>query len=127
MLTDPIADLLTQVRNAAKADKEVITLPFSKMKKAVCDILVSRKYLRSVEIIEEDKKSFLTIHIMLENKPRIIKRVSKPGQRIYIKSGQVRPVYQGLGLGIYSTSQGVMTDEEARKKKIGGEYLCEIF
>lgn len=126
MYTDPIADLLTRIRNGIHADHDLITVPHSKMKESIVKILKDANIIKDFEIAaEEDKR---TINISLaENTPfSTFKRISKPGQRIYIKRTDLRPIKSGLGIAIISTSKGVMTDMEARKQNLGGEIICEI-
>lgn len=126
MYTDPIADLLTRIRNGIHADHDLITVPHSKMKENIVKILKDTNIIKDFEItVDEDKK---TINIMLEeNAPfSTFTRISKPGQRIYIKRTDIRPIKSGLGIAIISTSKGVMTDMEARKQNLGGEIICEI-
>ncbi|MEK7528990.1 MAG: 30S ribosomal protein S8 [Patescibacteria group bacterium] len=127
MHTDPISDLLTQIRNALAAQKDAIRLPYSNIKKAICDILVKNKYIGGVSVEEEGVHRYLCIDLTGENPPLELKRMSKPGQRRYVAAPDIRSVRKGLGCGIYSSSQGILTDYDMRKRKIGGEYLCEIF
>ena len=127
MLTDPIADFLTRVRNASSAGKQDFTVRHSRIIKAIADVLVQKRYIVSAE--EEMSGTAKEIRITLRNdrEPLELKRVSKPGQRIYVAHDQVKRVRNGFGIGIISTSQGVISDEQARKQKIGGEYICEIY
>lgn len=126
MYTDPIADLLTRIRNGIHADHDLITVPHSKMKESIVKILKDANIIKDFEITAEENKK--TINIALtENTPlSTFKRISKPGQRIYIKRTDLRPIKNGLGIAIISTSKGIMTDTEARKQNLGGEIICEI-
>ena len=125
MMTDPIADMLTRIRNAQMARKTELTLPASRIKKDILDVLVQKKYLTSVEIVESG--SHKNLKVVLADKPLTLKRLSKPGQRNYAGYSEMRPVLRGLGISIVSTSKGVMTHKEAKKQKVGGEVLCEIY
>ena len=126
MHTDPIADLLTRIRNGLGANRDTVVMPSSKIKKAICDILLVHHFIKGFEVETENNMETLTVTLSYDNPPSVLKRVSKPGQRIYIKASDVKSVRQGMGVGIYSTSKGVLTDKDARKNKLGGEYLCEI-
>ncbi len=126
MITDPIADMLTRIRNAAKARKSVVRLPHSKLKKNILDILVQHGYISKVE--EEKTGQFPELVIDLDiDKDVTLRRISKPGQRIYIGRDNLKPVLNNLGISIVSTSQGLMTNKEARNKGIGGEIICEAY
>jgi small subunit ribosomal protein S8 len=128
MNTDPIADLLTRIRNAIKARHSKAVAPYSKMKMAMLEVLKKHNFINSYKVIKNDK-SFDEIEIEL--KPELtelnLKRVSKPGQRIYIKKGDIKPVLDGYGIAIVSTPRGVMTGDEAIKSGTGGEYICRIW
>ena len=126
MHTDPIADLLTRIRNGLGATKDTVIVPSSKIKKAICEVMLARKFISGVDVVTENNKEMLVITLSYDNRPDILKRISKPGQRIYIKADSVKPVRQGFGVGIYSTSRGILSDKDVRKNKLGGEYLCEI-
>ena len=131
VLTDPIADYLTRIRNANMVRHESVEVPASKMKKAISEILKREGFIRDYECIEDDKQG--TIRIFLKygkNNERVIsglKRISKPGLRSYVKADEVPKVLSGLGIAIISTSAGVMTDKEARAKDIGGEVLAYVW
>lgn len=130
MVNDPIGDMITQIRNASMAGKREITLPYSRMKHHVAEIIMSEGYLNSVEKIGEAPKLNLHIEITYkDNKPVItgLKRKSKPGMRIYIDKRSIPKVIGGLGVAILSTSRGIMTGQQARKVGVGGELLCEIW
>ena len=135
--TDPIADLLTRMRNALIARHDTVIVPLSKMKKAIADILLEEGYVSAVEVVPvKDKnsdKQHDVIRITLKYGPakqKVItnlKRVSKPGLRVYCGCDDLPSVINGLGIAIISTSKGVMTDKEARKNKIGGEVLAYVW
>lgn len=131
MLTDPIADMLTRIRNAQMARKEWVEIPLSKFKYQLAKILEKEGYVTSVR--KEKKGQFEKIKIKLkylENKEpaiRAINRISKPGRRVYVKKEKIPKVLGGLGLAVISTSQGLMTDKEARKRRLGGEVICEVY
>lgn len=127
MFTDPIADLLTRIRNAYRARKDVVTVPSSKLKIAVLEVLEKRNFIADFEVTKSGNKETIVINLH-ENKTYItLKRMSKPGQRIYIKSTALKKINGGLGVAIVSTSQGVMSGEEAKKLKLGGELICEVY
>lgn len=136
-MTDPIADMLTRLRNAIAVGKTEVVLPFSKIKFEIGKILESQGYIEKNEMIKPDLNKnygqFDVLKIDLkysENKEpaiRSLTRISKPGQRVYAASDKLPKVLGGIGIAIISTSQGLITDKEARKKKLGGEVLCEIY
>lgn len=131
ILTDPIADLLTRIRNALTAKHETVNVPASNMKKSICDILVNEGYVKSAEIVEVDghKEICITLKYGAKNEKVIncLKRISKPGLRIYCGHEDLPKVLNGLGIAIISTSKGVMTDKQARAEKVGGEVLAYIW
>ena len=130
-ITDPIADMLTRIRNANSAKHETVDVPVSNMKKAIAEILLEEGYIKSYEIIDDGKQGM--IHITLKygaNKEKVIsglQRVSKPGLRVYAGREELPRVLKGLGIAIVSTSKGVMTDKKARKENIGGEVLAFVW
>jgi len=127
-MTDPIADMLTRIRNAAKARKNEADIPYSRMKFDIAKILEKEGYLAGVSA--NDTKRTITIKIRYENKEssfRDLQRLSKPGRRVYVGWRDVPRILSGLGITILSTSQGVMTGGEARKRKLGGELICEVY
>lgn len=126
MYTDPIADLLTRIRNASRAMHEKTLVPSSKLKKEILRVLKEKRFIEDFEENGEDVKKWITIKLM-GGKDLSLKRVSKPGQRIYKKAKELRPVLRGFGISILSTSHGIMTGEEARKKGYGGEVICEVY
>lgn len=131
VMTDPIADLLTRIRNANMVRHDKLEVPASKMKKDVAEILKREGFIRDVEYIEDNKQGILRIFLKYGvNNERVItgiKRISKPGLRVYAKAGDVPRVLNGLGIAIVSTSQGVISDKEARAKKIGGEVIAYVW
>ncbi len=131
MIYDPIADMLTRIRNANRELKEFVEIPFSTEKNAVAKVLFSEGYIAKYETIELGIKKILKIYLKYgAGRERIIsdlKRISKPGVRFYVKNNRVPKVLNGLGIAVISTSQGVMSDREARKLKIGGEVVAYIW
>lgn len=129
--TDPIADLLTRVRNASNAKHPSVDIPASNMKKAICKILVDEGYVRSMQVIEDKKQGIIRVTLKyMENGTPVIagmRRVSKPGLRIYSSCEDMPKVLRGLGTAIISTSKGVMTDKAARKENVGGEVLAYVW
>ncbi|CUS25807.1 30S ribosomal protein S8 [Paucilactobacillus oligofermentans DSM 15707 = LMG 22743] len=130
-MTDPIADFLTRIRNANMVHHESLEVPASKIKKDIAEILKNEGFIRDVEYIEDDKQGIIRVFLKYgKNNERVItglKRISKPGLRSYVKSDSVPKVLNGLGIAIISTSEGVVTDKEARAKKIGGEVIAYIW
>lgn len=127
-MTDPIADLLTRIRNANMAHRDVVEIPASKIKMSIVEILKSEGFVRDVEYIEDNKQGVIRVFLKYgEDRNRVItglKRISKPGLRKYAKADSLPKVLNGLGIAIISTSVGVITDKEARAKQIGGEVLA---
>ncbi|AEE97314.1 30S ribosomal protein S8 [Mahella australiensis] len=131
MVTDPIADMLTRIRNALVARHNVVDIPASRMKKDIAQILVEEGFIRSCEFIDDGKQGILRLTLRYgSNKERVIsglKRISKPGLRVYTRKDNVPKVLGGLGIAILSTSKGVMADKKARQEGVGGEVLCYIW
>ena len=129
--TDPIADLLTRIRNALTARHESVLIPASKMKKSIADILVSEGYVKSAEIVDDEGHPNIKIVLKYGNKYESVisnlKRISKPGLRVYAGYEELPKVLGGLWIAIISTSKGIMTDREARKNKVGGEVLAYVW
>lgn len=134
VITDPIADMLTRIRNATSARHTVVDVPTSGMKRAIAKILLDEGYIKSFELVEDGAQGM--IHITLkQNNPKNekdraicgLRRVSKPGLRVYAGASELPKVLKGLGIAIISTSRGVMTDKEARKLNVGGEVLAFIW
>jgi len=130
-MTDPIADLLTRIRNANMAHRDVVEIPASKIKMSIVEILKSEGFVRDVEYIEDNKQGVIRVFLKYgEDRNRVItglKRISKPGLRKYAKADSLPKVLHGLGIAIISTSVGVITDKEARAKQIGGEVLAYVW
>ena len=130
-ISDVIADMLTRIRNANDAKHETVDIPASNMKKAIADILLAEGYIKSVQVIEDGKQGVIKVTLKYtDGKTPVItglRRVSKPGLRIYSNAEDMPKVMKGLGIAIISTSKGVMTDREARKQHIGGEVLAYIW
>lgn len=129
-MTDPIADMLTRIRNAAAVKKSVVVLPYSNIKKNIADILSEEGYVGKIQKLEDSKFPELEIELIYEDKKpafRKIQRVSKPGRRVYKNHKELPVVLNGLGIVIISTSQGLMTNIKAQEKKVGGEVICEIY
>ena len=126
MVTDTIADLLTRIRNAQKAKQESTKCGYSIMKKSICEIMVKHGFLTKVEVMGDDKKD-LVITLNYARPNLTLKRISSPGQRIYKKYNQFKPVKSGLGIEIISTSQGLMPQYKAFKSQLGGEVICKIY
>lgn len=132
-MTDPIADMLTRVRNANVAMHDDVAMPSSKLKEALAELLLKEGYIEAFNANDNDTRPGRTLTITMKYSPdraRIIsglRRISKPGLRIYTKSGEIPRVLGGLGVAVVSTSQGLMTDREARKRRMGGEILCYVW
>ena len=130
-ITDSIADMLTRIRNAGAAKNETVDVPASKMKKAIAQILLDEGYIKSFQLVEDGKQGIIRITLKYgENKTSVIsglRRVSKPGLRIYTNCEDMPKVMRGLGIAIISTSKGVMTDKQARKENVGGEVLAFVW
>jgi small subunit ribosomal protein S8 len=130
-MTDPIADLLTRIRNAHLAKHDRLDVPSSKLKTEICKILQEQGYIRGFDVVEESPRDVLRILLSYskQGQPAIrhVERISKPGRRVYRGAESIRPVLNGLGIGIISTSRGLLTDREAREQRVGGEVLCEVW
>lgn len=127
MHSDPIADLLTRIRNAAKAHHQTVEVSHSKIKENILAILKRYKFIEDYRVSENGGFKTLEINLNEARKDLHLRRISKPGQRIYIKNDQLKQIRSGLGLTIVSTSQGLMTNTEAYKKSLGGELICEVY
>lgn len=131
VMTDPIADFLTRIRNANMAKHESLEVPASKIKRDIAEILKNEGFVRDVEYIDDDKQGIIRVFLKYgKGNERVIsgiRRISKPGLRSYVKADAVPKVLNGLGIAILSTSEGVITDKEARTKKIGGEVIAYIW
>ena len=130
-MTDPIADFLARVRNGIRARKQQIELPRSNMKLRIAEILRDEGFVQAVSTAEDKKQGILKLELRYDGRNSCaitgMRRVSRPGQRYYVPAKQVPKVRNGMGIAIISTSQGVMTDREARTKGVGGEVLCEVW
>ena len=130
-ITDPIADLLTRIRNASSAKHDTVDIPASNMKKAICQILLDEGYIKNFTVAEDGKQGVITVVLKYgEAKTPVIsglRRVSKPGLRIYSDVENMPKVMKGLGVAIISTSKGIMTDRQARKENVGGEVLAFVW
>ncbi|MCS7052598.1 MAG: 30S ribosomal protein S8 [Ignavibacterium sp.] len=129
-VTDPIADFLTRLRNACKAKHLRVEVPASKMKLKICEILKNESFIHDYTVIEDNKQNIIRIHLKYRNGMSAIsglKRVSKPGLRIYKGVEELPRVLNGLGIAIVSTSKGILTDKQARAASVGGEVICYIW
>ena len=129
-ITDPIADMLTRIRNANAQRHETVDVPASKMKKSIAEILLDEGYIKSFEEIEDNSQGIIRITLKYVNKQKVIsglKRISKPGLRVYAYKEELPQVLGGLGIALISTSKGIMTDKKAREEGIGGEVLAYIW
>ena len=130
-LSDPIADMLTRIRNAVKAKFNSVDIPGSKLKVEIAKILKDEGYIRNYKFLKDGKQGILRVYLRYgkgqDNVVYGLKRISMPGRRIYVRSKDIKPVLNGLGISILSTSKGVMTDKNARKQNVGGEILCNIW
>ena len=131
MMTDPIADMLTRIRNAVKANHKEVGLPSSNEKKAIAQILLDEGFINGFNVEEDNKQGILTIDLKYaENGEKVIsglRRISKPGLRVYVKANEVPKVLNGLGIAIISTSKGLLTDQAARSQNVGGEVICYVW
>ncbi len=130
-MTDPIADMLTRIRNANTVGHETVEIPASKMKKAIAEILKEEGYITDFDVIEDDKQGMIKVTMKYgANKEKVIsgiKKISKPGLKVYAKANDVPKVLGGLGIAIISTSKGIVSDKEARKLGVGGEVICYVW
>ncbi len=131
MMTDPIADMLTRVRNANMAGNGQVEIPASKVKRSIATILKREGYIKDFEYIQDSKQGKLKLYLKSGNVNRSavsgLKRISKPGLRVYARKDELPRVLGGLGIAIISTSHGIMTDQEARKAELGGEVICYVW
>ncbi len=130
-LTDPVADMLTRIRNACRAQHKTVDIPSSKMKEAIAGLLQREGYILDYQVLPDNKQNVLRVRLKyLEDKQNAIegiRRVSKPSIRVYVNRKEVRPVRKYMGIAILSTTHGILTDREARAKGVGGEVLCEVW
>ncbi len=131
VMTDPIADYLVRISNAQKARFDKVDIPASKMKLSITKILKDEGYIRHYKFIKDNKQGIIRIHLKYDENRRAaitgVKRISKPGRRVYVGYDNIPRILNGLGIALLSTSQGILTDREARKRRIGGELLCAIW
>jgi len=131
VMTDPIADFLTRIRNANTVYQDKVEVPASQMKQRLADILKEEGFIKDVEYIEDGKQGILRMYLKYgSNREKVIsglKRISKPGLRVYAKKDQIPRVLGGLGIAVVSTSKGLMTDKQARKEGLGGEVVCYVW
>jgi len=130
-MTDPIADFLTRIRNAARAKHNRVEIPASRVKGEIAKILLHQGYVKDVKLVDDEKQGLLRVYLKYdnENAPAIegLKRVSKPGRRVYVRREDIPRVMGGYGIAVLSTSRGILTGTEARKEGVGGEFLCQIW
>jgi len=129
-VTDPIADLLTRIRNAVKAQKRRVDIPFSNQKKGIVEILKAQNFIVDFQIIEDDKQNILRVFLRYTNGVSALsglQRISKPGLRIYSQKENLPRVLNGYGISIISTSKGLLTDKQAKREAVGGEVICKIW
>ncbi len=131
MVTDPISDLLIRLKNGSQRRHETVMVPASKLKRAILHILKNEGYVEQVEDGTQDGHPVITVHLRYvgEGQPMItgLQRISKPGRRVYVGSKEIGKVRNGIGMSILSTSKGIMTDQESRRNKLGGEVLCSVW
>ena len=130
-MTDPVADMLTRIRNANTVGHTTVDIPASKMKQSIADILLKEGYIKGFNIIEDGKQNIIRVQMKYgADKEKVIsglKKISKPGLKVYAKSGEVPKVLGGLGIAIISTSKGILSDKEARNLGVGGEVICYVW
>lgn len=130
-MSDPIADMLTRLRNAGKAKHNSVDIPGSKIKTEIAKVLKESGYIRNYKFMDDGKQGVLRVYLKYTSAQQHtiinIERISKPSRRNYLNAKSVKPIYNGMGIAILSTSQGVMTDKSAREKNIGGEVLCTVW
>ncbi len=130
-MTDPIADMLTRLRNAVTAKHEQVTIPSSKLKIAIADVLKREGFIRTYDLVEEGPRKLMRVQLNYTGKKEPVlnglQRVSKPGLRVYVQKREIPRVYGGLGIAILSTPQGVMTGQDAWRRSIGGEVICYVW
>lgn len=131
MITDPIADFLTRIRNANQVYRERVEIPASNMKKSLAEIMKCEGFIKTYEVVDDGKQGILCLYLKYgPNRQKVIsglKRISKPGLRVYVKKDEVPRVLGGLGVAVISTSRGLMTDKQARQEGLGGEVVCYIW
>ena len=130
-MSDPLADMLTRIRNARLVKYQSLEMPHSKLRRGVAEILKNEGYITNVEVVSDDKQGILKIDLKYDQDDNCVitglKRVSKPGCRVYVKSDNIPTVLNGLGIAVISTSKGILTDRQARQNGVGGEVLCTVW
>lgn len=130
-MTDPIADMLTRIRNANIVGHDTVEIPASKMKKSIAEILLNEGFIENFEVVDDNKQGIIKVEMKYgANKEKVIngiKKISKPGLKVYAKANDIPKVLGGLGIAIISTSKGVVSDKEARKLGVGGEVICYVW
>ena len=130
-ISDPIADMLTRIRNGVKAKFNSVDIPGSTLKTEVAKILKNEGYVRNYKFLKDGKQGILRVYLKYgEGQSNVIyglKRISKPSRRVYVRCKEIKPIYNGMGITILSTSKGIMTDKKARQEKVGGEILCHVW
>lgn len=130
-ISDPIADMLTRIRNAAKANFSSVDIPASKLKSELARVLKDEGFIKNFKFIQDGKQGVLRVYLRYSPPQKSViyglERVSKPSRRVYVKSKDIKPVFNGMGIAILSTSKGIMTDKTARKENVGGEILCNVW
>ena len=130
-MTDPISDLLTRIRNAHLAKHDRLDIPHSKLKRNICSLLRDEGFIQDYEVVESPPQDLIRVFLRYDSEgvpaARFLQRVSKPGRRVYRGADEIKPVLNGLGVAIVSTSRGLLTDRQAREQRIGGEILCELW
>ncbi|MDR1483548.1 MAG: 30S ribosomal protein S8 [Planctomycetaceae bacterium] len=131
MLTDPIADLLTRIRNAVRIEKVFVDVPVSNEKKGIVDVLKREGYIWDWEVVESEPVPSIRVHLKYgPNAEKVIskvKRISKPGRRVYLQTTALKPVLNGLGIQILNTNRGILSDREAKLRNVGGEVICHVW
>ena len=131
MVSDPVADFLTRIRNASRAEHEKVDIPSSKLKLRMAEILKDEGFIKNFRVIEDNKQGVLRVYLKYgAGSERIISgivRVSRPGRRIYVTKDKIPRILGGMGIAILSTNVGLLTDREARERKVGGEVLCQVW
>ncbi len=130
-ITDPLADMLTRIRNAGNAKHKSVDIPGSRLKASLAAVMKNEGYIKNYKFIKDNKQGILRIYLKYDkNESHVIygiERASKPGRRVYVNSKEIKPVLNGLGISILSTSKGLLTDSQSRKENVGGEILCNIW
>jgi small subunit ribosomal protein S8 len=130
-VSDPISDMLTRIRNAAKATFSSVDIPGSKLKVEIAKVLKNEGFIKNYKFIKDAKQGILRIYLKYDSGRNCaimnVKKISKPSRRIYLKSKDIKPILSGIGISIISTSKGIMTDKRARKENLGGEILCNVW